>query len=391
MTSSGSSTIPVFDVTRQYQTLKAQIDRAMAEVCAGGAFILGPNVGAFETEFARYHGVAHAVGVASGTDALELGLRAAGVEAGDEVITSPFTFIATAEAICALGAIPVFVDIDPSTYVITPEQIERKITKRTKALLPVHLYGQPTDMEAIGAIAKQHRLLLLEDCAQATGAAWQGRKVGTFGIAGCFSFYPTKNLGAYGDGGIVITNDAQVADRLRKLRMHGGDKYDHQVQGRNSRLDELQAVVLRIKLPHLDAWNESRRRWAQRYTELFQAAGEPSITLPVEIPNSRHVFHLYVVRVPQRAAVREALAKEGIVTGMHYPIPLHLEAVYKNLGYCSGALPEAERAAAETLTVPMFPELTEAEIARVVEALVRICRSASPASSRKSPATSLPK
>ncbi len=384
MTRAGAATVPVFDVTRQYRQLKTQIDRALAGVCAGGAFILGPNVAAFEAEFARYHGVSHAVGVASGTDALELALRAAGVGTGDEVITSPFTFIATAEAVCAVGAVPVFADIDPATYAITPAQIERTITKRTRALLPVHLYGQPAAMDAIRAIATRHKLLLFEDCAQATGAAFKGQTVGTFGIAGCFSFYPTKNLGAYGDGGIVITNDAKLAERLRQLRMHGGDKYHHQVQGRNSRLDELQAVVLRIKLPHLDAWNEARRRWARRYTELFQAAGESRIGLPSEARDTTHVFHLYVVRVPQRDAVRAALGKAGIATGMHYPIPLHQEAVYRPLGCHRTPLPQAEQAARETVSLPMFPELTDAEVRRVVDTLVRVVRRL-PAPARRRP------
>ena len=369
-----SATVPVFDVTRQYRALKRQIDRAMADVCDSGSFILGPNVKRFEEEFARYHHAAHAVGVASGTDALELGLRAAGVEAGDEVITSPFTFIATSEAIQAIGAMPVFVDIDPRTYVMDPAQIERKITKRTKALLPVHLYGQPADMDAIGAIVKRHGLLLLEDCAQATGATFRGQQVGTFGVAGCFSFYPTKNIGAYGDGGIVITNDAGVAKRLRMLRMHGGaDKFNHEIQGRNSRLDELQAVVLRIKLPHLDEWNRRRRQLAQQYTECFNAAKVRSIVLPIEAPNTRHIYHLYVVRVPQRDVVRQGLADAGITTGIHYPIPLHKEIVYRSLGCANASLPQAERAAAETLTLPLFPELTEREVRRVVDALVRVC------------------
>lgn len=369
--------VPVFDLTRQYQSLKAPMDRIMQEVCASGSFILGPAVERFEQEFARYHGVAHAVGVASGTDALELALRGAGIEAGDEVLTSPFTFIATAEAVAAIGAVPVFADIDPATYGINPAAIEAKITKRTKALLPVHLYGQPADMDAIRVIAKQHRLLVIEDCAQATGAAFRGQKVGTFGMAGCFSFFPTKNLGGCGDGGMVITDDAGLARRLRMLRMHGAaDKFRHEVQGRNSRLDALQAAVLSVKLPHLDAWNATRRRLAARYTALFRAADVPAIGLPAEAPNTTHVFHLYVVRLPQRERVQAALAQAGITTGTHYPIPLHLETVYRPLGYRAGSLPEAERAATETVTLPMFPELTETEIARVVETLARICRAA---------------
>ena len=367
--------IPVFDLTRQYAALKQPMDRVMQELCASGAFILGPAVERFEQEFARYHGAAHAVGVASGTDALELALRAVGIEAGDEIITTPFTFIATSEAIAAIGAVPVFADIDPATYCIDPAAIEAKITPRTKALLPVHLYGQPADMDAIGAMARRHRLLVIEDCAQATGAAFRGKKVGTFGIAGCFSFFPTKNLGGCGDGGMVITDDAAIAKRLRMLRMHGGlDKFSHEIQGRNSRLDALQAVILSVKLPHLDGWNDARRRLAAHYTARFRAANVPAIVLPSVAPDTTHVFHLYVVRVPQRQRVQEVLTREGIATGTHYPIPLHLEAVYKDLGYRSGSLPEAERAAGETMTLPLFPELTEAEIDRVVDTLARICR-----------------
>jgi dTDP-4-amino-4,6-dideoxygalactose transaminase len=348
--------IPILDLTAQYRELKPQIDAAIARVLESGTFIMGPNVEAFEHEIAAYLGVKHAISLNSGTDALHLALRALDVGPGDEVITTPFTFVATTEAIGIVGATPVFVDIDPVTCNIDAAQIESAITPRTKVILPVHLYGCPANMPAIMAIAQRHGLAVVEDCAQAIGAKVGGRTVGTIGTIGCFSFFPSKNLGAYGDAGMVTTNDAALADRLRALRVHGGRrKYHHEELGVNSRLDEVQAAILRVKLPHLDAWNEARRRIAARYTEsLSKVAG---ITVPAEPPDCHAVYHQYTVRMAARDEVRERLLKAGIQTMVYYPVPLHLQDVHRNIGQV-GAFPHAERAAREVLSLPMFPELT---------------------------------
>ncbi len=348
--------IPILDLTAQYRALKSEIDAAIARVLESGTFIMGPNVEAFEHEIAAYVGVKHAIGLNSGTDALHLALRALDVGPGDEVITTPFTFVATTEAIGIVGATPVFVDIDPVTYNIDAAQIESAITPRTKVILPVHLYGCPAAMPAIMAIARRHGLVVVEDCAQAIGAKVGGRTVGTIGTIGCFSFFPSKNLGAYGDGGMVTTNDVALADRLRALRVHGGRrKYHHEELGVNSRLDEVQAAILRVKLPHLDAWNEARRRIAVRYTEsLTKVAG---ITVPAEPSDCHAVYHQYTVRLAARDEVRERLHKAGVQTMVYYPVPLHLQEVHRTSGQ-AGAFPHAERAAREVLSLPMFPELT---------------------------------
>jgi dTDP-4-amino-4,6-dideoxygalactose transaminase len=348
--------IPILDLTAQYRELKPQIDAAIARVLESGTFIMGPNVEAFEHEIAAYLGVKHAISLNSGTDALHLALRALDVGPGDEVITTPFTFVATTEAIGIVGATPVFVDIDPVTCNIDAAQIESAITPRTKVILPVHLYGCPANMPAIMAIAQRHGLAVVEDCAQAIGAKVSGRPVGTIGTIGCFSFFPSKNLGAYGDAGMVTTNDAALADRLRALRVHGGRrKYHHEELGVNSRLDELQAAILRVKLPHLDAWNEARRRIAARYTEGLSKVAD--ITVPAEPTDCHAVYHQYTVRMTARDEVRERLHKAGVQTMVYYPVPLHLQEVHRNLGQ-PGAFPYAERAAREVLSLPMFPELT---------------------------------
>ena len=365
--------VPTLDLAAEYRSLKGELDRAVQRVLDSGHFILGPEVEALEREIAAYCGVAHAVAVASGTDALELSLRAVGVGPGTEVITPALSFFASAGAAASLGAVPVFVDIDPATYTIDPLRIERAITPKTRAIAPVHLYGHPAAMDAILAIARQHKLRVIEDCAQAFGAALGAKRVGSFGDAGAFSFYPTKNLGAYGDAGMVVTNDASLADGVRLLRSHGSrDRIWHEVVSRNSRLDELQAAILRVKLPHLDAWNDARRTRAAAYATLLAAANLPGLTMPVERPTARHVYHLYAVRVPRRSALQRALAERGIATQVHYQVPLHLEPAFKTLGLRKGSFPVAEAAAESVLTLPMFPTLTAEQQQYVVHHLTEL-------------------
>jgi dTDP-4-amino-4,6-dideoxygalactose transaminase len=363
--------IPLCDVTRQYLDLKTEIDAAMQSVAREGHYILGPNVKALEQEIAASCGCAHAAGVANGTDALHLALRALRIGPGDEVITTPFTFIATTEAIGLVGARPVFVDIDPRTFNIDPNQIEAAVTPRTRAILAVHLYGQPCDMDSIMEIARRRGLLVVEDCAQALGASYRGRKVGTFGAAGCLSFFPSKNLGCFGDGGMVITNDPHVYERVEMLRRHGGRvKYHHEELGLNSRLDELQAAILRVKLPHLEEWNRRRRQRAYGYNQLLTAF--PDVIRPAELDSSgvvvpeddgsstavvRAIYHQYTVQVENREAVMRRLQAEQIGHAVYYPVPLHLQKVHADLG--QGPFPNAERAARRCLSLPMFPELTE--------------------------------
>ena len=359
--------IPFVDLVRQYRRLEPQILRAIRRVLGSGNYILGPEVAAFEQEFARYCGRRYGVGLASGTDALELAVRALGIGPGDEVITTPLTFIATVEAIIEVGAKPVFADVDPVSYTLDPQAVARKITKRTKAVIPVHLYGQAADMAALLAIARAHRLRVVEDCAQAVGATCEGRQVGSLGDIGCFSFYPSKNLGAYGDGGMVVTNQARLAERIRILRTHGAkDKYHHIMHGTNSRLHELHAAMLRIKLRHIHAWNAGRRRVARWYTDAFRRAGVSERVIPQEIPGRRHVYHLYVVRTRQRAILRDHCARHGVVTGIHYPLPLHLQPALRWMGHRPGSFPHSERAARETFSLPLFPEMTHAEAQRVI-------------------------
>jgi dTDP-4-amino-4,6-dideoxygalactose transaminase len=378
--------IPVLDLTAQYQALKTDIDAAMQQVAAAGRYILGPNVKALETEVAAYCDCQHAIGVGNGTDALHLALRALRIGPGDEVITTPFTFIATTEAIGMVGASPVFVDIDPDTFNLDSARIEPAITARTKAILPVHLYGQPCDMDPIMEIARAHGLWVVEDCAQAIGATYKGKRVGSFGDVGCLSFFPSKNLGCIGDGGMVVTNDPEVAERVEMLRRHGGKvKYHHTELGLNSRLDELQAAILRVKLPHLEGWSRARREIAAGYNRRLATLegiirpvelGSPDACTPSPLVNC--VYHQYTVRVRDRDALQLRLKAAGIETMVYYPVPLHLQEVHADLGYSERAFPIAERVAAECLSLPMFPELTEAQQEAVLAALAEAVRDLSP-------------
>jgi dTDP-4-amino-4,6-dideoxygalactose transaminase len=358
--------VPFVDLRVQHAALASAIEPAMREVCQHGDFILGPAVERFETEFAAYLGVRHAIGVASGLDAIELALRANGIGPGDEVITVANTFIATVLAIVAAGAKPVLVDADPESYNIDPAAVRAAITSRTRAIVPVHLYGQPADLDAISALARQHNLVMVEDSAQAHGARYKGKRVGQFGHAAAFSFYPSKNLGAYGDGGMVVTNDNQVADKVRLLRNCGQRvKYYHPVIGMNSRLDTVQAAVLRVKLQHLDGWNAARRQHAAAYSE--RLAGR--LHTPATMPDVEHVFLLYVIETDRRDALQESLKTREIQTGIHYPVPIHLQEACANLGYKKGDFPVTERAAGRILSLPMYPELGPDQIDAVVDGI----------------------
>lgn len=367
--------IPLTDLTLQYHSIKAEIDAAIHRTLESGAFILGREVEAFEREAAAYCSTSHGVGVASGTDALHLALLACGIGAGDEVLTTPFTFIATAESIHKCGATPVFVDIEAETCNMDLSQLERHLTPRTKGIVPVHLYGHPCDMTRIMAFATAHGLKVVEDCAQALGATWRGQKVGSFGDAGCLSFFPSKVLGAYGDGGMVVTNDETVADHVRVLRGHGSrQKYFHDMPGFNSRLDSLQAAVLGVKLGRLDDWLEMRRQVATTYAALLR--GMEGIGFPVERDGARHIYNYYTLRVAGGAQMRDALAahlkSRGIATAIYYPKSLHLQPVYAALGHMQGDFPVAEAAQDEVLSLPMYPELTDSQLSEVAEA-VRSC------------------
>lgn len=357
--------IPMVDLKEQYHSLKAEIDAALQEVLENTHFILGPNVRQFEEEAAAYLGAAHAVSCASGTDALHLALRAAGIGPGDEVILPAFTFIATAEAVSYTGATPVFVDIDPRTFNMDPQRVADAVTARTRALLPVHLFGQPADLPALQAIARRHDLVIIEDCAQSFGARRDGIMTGTAGLAGCHSFFPSKNLGAYGDGGMITTGSETMAERLRQLRNHGSTRrYHHDFVGYNSRLDEIQAAILRIKLRRIDDYNEGRRRAAHQYTELLHDVVET----PYEDPAGTHVFHQYTILTDRREAIQEALAEAGIASAVYYPIPLHRQAVYREA--CRDVhLPVTESVCERCLSLPIYPELppdTVEHIAQVV-------------------------
>ncbi|MEW6663394.1 MAG: DegT/DnrJ/EryC1/StrS family aminotransferase [Bacillota bacterium] len=359
--------IPVLDLKPEIEFLWDDLMSAIQGVLKSGQFIMGPNVKAFEEEAAAYLGVKHAVGVNSGTDALVIGLRAAGIGPGDEVITTPFTFFATAEAVSLVGATPVFVDIDPKTFNIDPNLIEPAITPRTRAILPVHLYGQAADMDPIMELAAKHNLKVIEDTAQAFGGEYKGKKLGTIGDVGCFSFFPSKNLGAYGDGGLIATNDDQIAETARMLRVHGSrKKYYNETIGYNSRLDELQAAILRVKLPHIDAWNDARRQAARRYNDLLKDV--PSIFIPYEDPNTKHVYHQYTIRVldGKRGVVQQRLADQGIGTMVYYPVPVHKLPVYAESNF---SLPAAENAAAEVLSLPIWPDIPHEIQVCVVQAL----------------------
>jgi dTDP-4-amino-4,6-dideoxygalactose transaminase len=357
--------IPLIDLRAQYQSLKPRIDAAVGRVLESGRYVLGPEVAAFETEFAAFSGTRHAVGVNTGTSALHLALLAAGVGPGDEVITVPFTFVATVAAIQYTGARPVLVDVEPGTLNMDPSRIAAALTPRTRAIVPVHLYGQPADMDPILRIAAEHGLAVIEDAAQAHGAELCGRRAGSMGTLGCFSFYPGKNLGAAGEGGAVTTDDDGLAAKVRLLRDWGAEhKYHHVERGFNYRLEELQAAILRVKLTELERWTEERRAHAARYRQLL--AGGP-VELPVEAPGVRHVYHVFAVRHPERDRLAAELASHGVSTGIHYPIPVHLQPAYADLGYGPGDFPASERAAREVLSLPMYPELRPDQVEAVAE------------------------
>jgi len=364
--------VPLLDLQSQYASLRDQLRQAVERVMDSQRFVLGDEVRKLESSVAEYSQTKHAIGCASGSDALLLALMALDVGPGDEVITTPFTFFATAAAITRLGARPVFVDIDPATYNLDAAQVANAVTPRTKALMPVHLYGQCAEMDSLLAICERHGVPIIEDAAQAIGATDRGRQAGSMGAIGCFSFYPTKNLGGAGDGGMLTTNDDGLAQRLRRLRTHGGaNEYEHSEVGVNSRLDELQAAVLNVKMPHLDKWSDERARKAGVYTDLLNNARPDFAVIPPAVRNdARHIFHQYVIRVPQhRDALMEHLKTHGVGTKVYYPIPLHRQDCFAYLGYKEGEFPESERAARETLALPVYPELTEAQQAYVVETI----------------------
>jgi len=357
--------VPFVDLAAQYATIAEEIDEATSKVLHRTDFILGRDVGLFEEEFAALCETEYAVGVDSGTSALELALRAYGIGPGDEVITAANTFIATALAISYTGATPILVDVDPQTYTMDISGLERAITDRTKAAIPVHLYGHPADMDPILDLAQQHGLVVIEDACQAHGAKYKGKRVGSLGHAAAFSFYPAKNLGAYGDGGMVLTNDERVAESLQMLRNVGQrEKYHHLLKGYNHRLDTLQAAVLRVKLHYLDAWNAARRRHAHLYDELL---AHSSVAVPAEADYAESIYHLYVIRVADRDTLRAYLRDKGIATGIHYPIPIHLQPAYRDLGYGQGSFPVTEEYARQILSLPMYAELTPDSIEYVAE------------------------
>ncbi len=360
--------VPFLDLKAQHAPLRDQFDRAIAKVIDSGAFAGGPFVTKFEDEFAAFCGCEHAIGLGNGTEALWLTLLALGVGPGDEVITVPTTFMATAEAISYCGATPTFVDIDERTYTMDPAEIEAAITDKTKAIIPVHLFGQPADMDPILEIARAHNLFVIEDAAQAHGAEYKNRNAGTLGDAGCFSFYPSKNLGAFGEAGAVVTNNFELQEKIRMLRDHGQvRKYYHAMIGWNCRMDGIQAAVLSVKLQHLKRGNDLRRSHALKYNE--ELAEIEHLVIPIEASYARHVYHVYTIRVQERVKFMQDLADKGIGCGVHYPVPIHLQEAYRGLGYKKGAFPISERTAEEFVSLPMFPELTEAQVARVVDAV----------------------
>ncbi len=355
--------IPLLDLKAQYRSIQKEIREAIDRVLESSQFVLGNEVAAFEEEFAAYCGAKHGIAMNSGTSALHLAMLAAGVGAGDEVITVPFTFVASVAAITYTGARPVFVDIDAKSYTMNSAQIERAITKNTKAILPVHLYGQPADMDAILEVARRHKLVVIEDAAQAHGAKYRGKRVGVIGELGCFSFYPSKNLGAYGEGGMVVTNNSEYARQLKMLRSWGEEKrYYHEIRGFNARMEGFQGAILRVKLRYLEKWNEARRAHAARYNELLRGSG---VQTPKEVEYAEHVYHVYAIRTQRRDAVQKALADSGIQSATHYPEPVHLMKPYADLKYHAGDFPESEQMAKEELSIPMYPELSEEDMARV--------------------------
>ena len=366
--------VPLLDLKAQYATIRDEIRPVVEQVLESQRFILGPEVAAFEEEVAEYCGAGYAVGVSSGTDALLLSLMAAGVGPGDEVITTPYTFFATAGSISRVGATPVFVDIEPQTYNINPALLEEKITSKTKAIIPVHLYGQCADMKSILKLAKKHRIVVIEDAAQAIGAEFAGMEAdkvsrsGNMGDFGCFSFFPSKNLGAFGDGGLVTTNDESLAATLRHLRTHGGkDKYHNYLIGMNGRLDALQAAILRVKLHHLDAWSQARAEHAAYYNDAFSELED--VHTPFVVPGGRHIYNQYILRAKRRDDLQSYLNEQRIGNALYYPLPLHLQQCYEHLGYQEGDFPYAEQAALETIALPVYPELTRAQQDYVIETI----------------------
>ena len=366
--------VPLLDLQAQYATIRDEIRPVVERVIESQQFILGSEVEAFEQEVAAYCGAKYAIGVSSGTDALLIALMAAGIGKGDEVITTPYSFIATATSISRVGAIPVFIDIDPNTYTIDPKAIADEITDATKAIMPVHLFGQCAEMKPILDLAKQRNILVIEDAAQAIGAGQNGVKAGTMGAFGCFSFFPSKNLGGFGDGGLVTTNDDAFAQRVKELRQHGGkDKYRNAMIGINGRLDALQAAVLRVKLTHLDAWSAARREHAEYYTQAFQ--GMKEVQTPITAPGNTHIYNQYVLRVERRDELQAHLNAHQIGNAIYYPIPIHLQECYDILGYQETDFPAAEQAAAETIALPVYPELTRAQQDDVIETIHAFYRS----------------
>jgi dTDP-4-amino-4,6-dideoxygalactose transaminase len=368
--------VPYLDLKAQYQSIKPEIDAAIARVLESGQFVLGPEVAAFEQEFAAYCGAAECIALNSGTSALHLALLAAGVGPGDEVITVPFTFVASVAAVTYTGARPVLVDIDPRSFTMDPATIEAAITPRTKAILPVHLYGQSADMAPIMEIAKRHGLVVIEDAAQAHGAKYKGRPLGSIGDIGCFSFYPGKNLGAYGEGGAVTTSNPEYAHTIRMLRDWGQDrKYHHVLRGFNYRMEGFQGAILRVKLRHLDRWTEARREVVRQYDELLSDSG---VETPTEMPWGRHVYHVYTLRTDDRDGLQAFLQAEGIQTSIHYPVPAHLQPAYADLGYGRGAFLRSERAAEQVLSLPLYPELSSQAVAEVAGAVKRAVANRTP-------------
>jgi dTDP-4-amino-4,6-dideoxygalactose transaminase len=361
--------IPFIDLKAQYHSIKDEIDDAIKNVLESCQFALGEEVFNFEAEFASECGSSHAIAVNSGTSALHLALLAAGIGPGDEVITVPYTFVGTIAAICYTGAYPVLVDIEPRSYTIAVDQIEKAITDKTKAILPVHLYGQAADMDPIMEIAKRHHLVVIEDACQAYGAEYKGKRVGGIGDLACFSFYPGKNLGAYGEGGITLTNNAAYARTIRMLRQWGQEeRYVHLLRGFNYRMDGIQGAVLRVKLKHIEAWTEARRRCAQKYNDLLS---ETNLVTPIETENNRHVYYLYTVRVSNREALSKALKAENIEALIHYPIPVHLQPAYLDLGYTAGAFPCSEEVAKEVISLPLYPEMKDSALQTVSDVIIK--------------------
>lgn len=364
--------VPYLDLKAQYQSLKPEIDAAIARVLDRCQFVLGPEVAAFEQEFAAHCGTSECIALNSGTSALHLALLAAGVGPGDEVITVPFTFVASVAAVLYAGAKPVLVDIDPRSFTLDPAAIEKAITPHTKAILPVHLYGQPADMDPILEIARRHGLVVIEDAAQAHGAKYKGKPVGSLGDMACFSFYPGKNLGAYGEGGAVSTSNPEYAKSVRMLRDWGQDrKYHHVLRGFNYRMEGFQGAILRVKLRHLDKWTEARRRIVQQYNQML---ADCDVETPQEMPWARHVYHVYTLRTEDRDGLQASLAQQGIQTGIHYPVPVHLQPAYADLGYGIGAFPHSEAAARQVLSLPLYPELSPQAVVEVAAAVKKIVR-----------------